>query len=1503
MKVKIWGCRGSTPAPLKPQQVEEKIVRAIFEMPDIDTGDESAVRSYVRGLDALDRGTAGGNTTCVEVQAGGATLVIDAGTGIRELGLELMKGPFGRGEGEMHLFFSHPHWDHIQGFPFFIPAYIPGNRIVIYSVHDLQKALVEQQRFLNFPVPMSSMEASIEYVGLEVGQPFTVGDVRVNSICNVHPGDSYGYRIEDDHSTFVFASDSEFKHLDDASVRPHIAFFEKADALIFDAQYTLGEGWVKEDWGHSSAMIGVEMALAASVGRLILFHHDPTNDDTVLQRIRADAQAYRDELGGHEALDIIVAYEGLELDLAPASAVGEAFRGREQASGPKIAPILVSTEIFDEQSVQQVADKLVVLDEQVAGKGRIIDLAQVETLTTASLKQLVELQNEQGQAPLVLAAPSPSALRVIELGGFLEFFAIYPTVEAAQTAVAARERARLPGHVLGKRYLIERVAAEGRMGAVLIAGDQQTEGTVAIRIIDPAYSEEKMQRLFSQRDVLLAADHPNLLPVIDLAIEEEIAYLVERYHPGKTLETLLQEHPEGLPFDRAMEIALAVVAGIVHVHGLGIVHGNLKTDKIYIDGDRIQVGGIALGRLDEGLNLLEAPRLRQVVAYLAPEQVIGRPIDARTDLYALGVILYQLFSGVCPFDGNEREVLQAHLDLKPPPPRYYQGQISPSLDHLILKLLAKSPAHRYSSAAQVQRILLALNDGDASHILVEDTFFVAREDELKLMGELWEKARSGQGQLLLISGEQGVGKTRLTEEFAEQAHAQVVLLGHGRERQGGRALSPFAEALLSYLKTIPPELFDDRAQELIGEFAAVIPDVRELLPDLSAPAAMEPEQEQLRRMNSMTRFMSMATSNRPWILILDDMQWADEGSLALLRYLSFDLPRMPLLIVVAYRQSALPPAHPLHDLLATLSDHESISRIKLDRFNRRDLEALLVNEWDSQVPEELLETIFRRTGGNPLFIREVIHSLVAEKLVSFERGVWRYPQPEAVQLPQSLQAVVRRRVSVLDVNAQTLLQQAAVLGQEFQIDVLGEMSELAEWPLLENLDSALQNGFVREAVSEGYLRFQHHAVRRALYDVIPAVRRRLWHKLAGEILERLNEGNLEAIADVLAVHFWEAEVGEKAIHYGYQAAEKAQKAYNNGAAVEWYEQVVVQINDLESGQQEQFLSILTSSLLNLGNVLELVGEWDGARKHYEEALELAQTAGDRSAVAWSQIALGELSRKQGAFEEALDWFEKAGGEFEAFGDREGLAQVYHDKGSVAGQQADLEKAYDCFTESLALRRELGDEAGIANLLNNLALVAEHRGQYEEAFDLHEQALTIRRELGDRQMIASSLSNLGFILMMRGKYEAARENLTEAVSLQRDTGDRWLLANALNNLGNVARETGSIVEAHELYAESLTIYLELLDPWAQAYLLDDVARLIYLEGDAQNALRLVEAAMSLRNNATTPLPLLDQEALDDFASEVEKTLGDAAAEIVEEGQAMGADEALKLALRLVSEPSI
>jgi phosphoribosyl 1,2-cyclic phosphodiesterase len=318
MLVRFWGVRGSLPSPLSTPQVEAKIVEAVGGAAGVDLTDRAAVEAYVRALPLSARGTYGGNTSCVEVRTAANDLVIlDAGSGIRSLGSALMQTEFGRGQGFAHLLFSHYHWDHVQGFPFFAPAFIPGNRFIVWSVDGrAEEILTRQQEEPLFPVTFAGMGATFEFHTLTPQTEFFDGRVRVNYAVLDHPGIAYGYRLEADGKTFVYATDAEYKKVDDEFLAAYGDFFRDADLLLFDAQYSFAESQLdKRDWGHSSAAIGVEIAAHTGVKRLVLFHHDPRTTDNEMQTILDNAQQYAALVPGGAQCEILLAYEGLEVAL------------------------------------------------------------------------------------------------------------------------------------------------------------------------------------------------------------------------------------------------------------------------------------------------------------------------------------------------------------------------------------------------------------------------------------------------------------------------------------------------------------------------------------------------------------------------------------------------------------------------------------------------------------------------------------------------------------------------------------------------------------------------------------------------------------------------------------------------------------------------------------------------------------------------------------------------------------------------------------------------------------------------------------------------------------------------------------------------------------------------------------------------------------------------------------------------------------------------------------
>ncbi|MFH1007881.1 MAG: MBL fold metallo-hydrolase [Candidatus Latescibacterota bacterium] len=314
MEITFWGARGSIPDPLNAEQVMERVTGAVAGADGVDCSDREAVRAYVATLPFCRRATFGGNTACVEVRSGEDFLILDAGSGIRLLGKKLMAGAFGRGEGTAHVLLSHTHWDHIMGFPFFAPAFVPGNQIVFYGCHDdLEGRLRYQQSRGHFPVEMDSMSADFRFVTLDTREEIRIGPFSLRTLKQFHPGASYGYRVEAESEAVVYATDSEYESLDSNYLSKYLTFFQNADVLIFDALVGPNESIQKQRWGHSSALCGVDIARQAGAKKLVLFHHDPERDDEAIQRIADEAIEYARRTGSDSALEIVPAYDGLKM--------------------------------------------------------------------------------------------------------------------------------------------------------------------------------------------------------------------------------------------------------------------------------------------------------------------------------------------------------------------------------------------------------------------------------------------------------------------------------------------------------------------------------------------------------------------------------------------------------------------------------------------------------------------------------------------------------------------------------------------------------------------------------------------------------------------------------------------------------------------------------------------------------------------------------------------------------------------------------------------------------------------------------------------------------------------------------------------------------------------------------------------------------------------------------------------------------------------------------------
>ncbi|MCC6196510.1 MAG: MBL fold metallo-hydrolase [Burkholderiales bacterium] len=315
--VRFWGTRGSLPVALTAATVREKILAAVRGAAGRSFASERELAAYVDALPFAVAGSFGGNSPCVEIVTGGPDYVLcDLGSGVRPFGQSVL-ARHGAAPQTFHVFMSHLHWDHIMGFPFFAPAYRPGNRVVIYGAHDsIEAALRRQHGPPSFPVDFAALGAHIEFVRLEPDRDHEVAGLTIRLMAQRHAGESYAYRFASAGKAVVYSTDSEHKLADLAETRCFVELFRDADLVIFDAMYSLTEAIsLKADWGHSSNVVGVDLCRMAGARHLCLFHHEPMQSDEEIARVLAETQRYEEiaRRGDPRALRVSAAYDGMEI--------------------------------------------------------------------------------------------------------------------------------------------------------------------------------------------------------------------------------------------------------------------------------------------------------------------------------------------------------------------------------------------------------------------------------------------------------------------------------------------------------------------------------------------------------------------------------------------------------------------------------------------------------------------------------------------------------------------------------------------------------------------------------------------------------------------------------------------------------------------------------------------------------------------------------------------------------------------------------------------------------------------------------------------------------------------------------------------------------------------------------------------------------------------------------------------------------------------------------------
>lgn len=841
----------------------------------------------------------------------------------------------------------------------------------------------------------------------------------------------------------------------------------------------------------------------------------------------------------------------------------------------------------------------------------------------------------------------------------------------------------MPGspHRIGD-YELRGLLGNGGMGVVYQAEHVTSHEAVAlktVRIPDPSY----LSSIRREIQALSQLHHPGVVRILAEGVVEGIPwYAMELLH-GRTFADLLRDafpwptavngsarttvaddqpptqaghlrsiregsHPGVRPNlavnrpiaggGRLLELLSAVArlcAPLAFLHGEGIVHRDLTPANVFLrpDGSVVvmdfglvwrHAGGVGREVLESGMPLAGT------IGFMSPEQIRGEVLDARTDLYSLGCILYKAVTGRMPFGGDDPAiVLQMTLTDLPTPPSQVCDGVPAALDELIVRLLAKRPRDRIGHAADVATALADLGaDLGARPVAPEPTRAYLYRPELGGRDEVRSRlidhighAVAASGSIVMLRGESGIGKTLVASDAARVARdaGMLVVTGEctppgavdtraGRAQPTGGALHPL-RSLLQVIADLCVEGGGALTEVLLGPRGKLLATFEPMLAGLpgqglySEPAFVAAKDVRHRLLDALADTLTALTHQTPVMLILDDLQWADELTLALLAGLRerFFVGRR-LLVLVTCRSDEMT------DEVRAIAARPDATSIELGRLDEATV-ASLVRDMLAMAspPRELVRFLAAESEGNPFFVAEYLRTAVSEALLYRDgRGEWQLREPAAgappgfpLPLPRSLAELIARRLDALGADALALVELAAVIGREIELDVLAAARGVADLLDLHGGMNALMQGQVLEDARPGSVRFLHDKLRETVLARIAPARRAELHRRVAEALEQHASG--PGWFPRLAHHFGEASDTGKAIEYLEKAGEEALRASANREAARFFERAL----ELDATSAQPVTALRRARWeRQLGDACMLVGDQEACQRHLGRAVAL-----------------------------------------------------------------------------------------------------------------------------------------------------------------------------------------------------------------------------------------------------------------------------------------------------------
>lgn len=782
---------------------------------------------------------------------------------------------------------------------------------------------------------------------------------------------------------------------------------------------------------------------------------------------------------------------------------------------------------------------------------------------------------------------------------------------------------------------------------------------------------------------------------------------------------------------------------------------------------------------------------------------------------------------------------------------------------------------------------------------------VGRNEELEKLESSVEELKNSNGTTHFILGSTGIGKTRLAVEIKNMANSKNIDFIRGRcSIEEYRPYKPFKEALNKFIKC-GRKIDEKRNMVVDSKEKNIDVENKEMFDALKKSTFFE-----------TTQYVKKLSSKRPLVIFLDDLQWADKGSLNLLDYMTERLQDEPVLFLCTYRPGDVPNKHPLKETIRRMSRKRTFNKIKLDPLEKDDVSVFIEKITGiHDIPGSFVEYMLEKTNGNPLFIKESIKQMLEEEMIDKEQG--KFPDSsDIILVPDLIEEVIERRIVNFDDNTRKILQLGSVIGKKVPFELLVEASEMDELELLDHIDTLIDTNIWFEESQDEAFCFSHDLIVDTIYNGTGRwLERKKIHRQVGKALEELYEDKLENKYSSLAYHYKEGEEFCKSFKYYLESGKQAENVYANEDAIEKYTEALKLSNKIDNLSDEDIFE----SMERLGDAYSIIGDYKDSRENLKQALAKASD-GEKKRRIYRKIAQtwvdqgeyektisiiknglnikedttsdedklqespetckllsekGWVKRRQGKHEESYKIFKKELEMAEKLENKKPLSQAYHDLGTSARSVRDYEESIEYLREAVRIKEEIGDEKGLSRSFNNLGVTYYQKGKYDDSLKYFEKSYEIDKKIGRKIGLGRSLHNIGLLYQNMGKLDRSEEYYKRSIEIKKKIGDKQGISRVENSVGLLEKERGDFSKAIKHLNNCIEIAKKIEDYYSESMGYHNLAEIYILKGELNRALELTDKSFEIANeinNDVRKIQSLDNYGLiSRFEGKIERSI--------------------------------